>query len=247
MAKSITITLPEFLTIGQYQHISSVSTKSKVERLVETVHALTDYSVDEIQNWPISTLSQIGNDVLHIADAKSEFHSLIEFKGEVYGYAHMRNATLGEYISLEKLSQDVDKNLHKIAAILYRPVKNNRFDSIRYALKSGVRTVINKVDDVFGWYDVERYDSKTVNQRHEMMKDFPVHIILGALSFFLATANLYLTDILYSNKEISTEMKNQMNQVTNQLLANIGDGSALYTRFPKLTSSLSRVTLPSLN
>lgn len=238
MKGKITIDIPDYLTIGQHQTITQVKNGTKLERLVSIVEALSDYKREEIEKWPISTLSQIGNDLLQVADAKGEFHTLIEFKGQLYGYAHMNNATLGEYIDLENLCKDFQGNLHKVAAILYRPVKKHKFDNILYNIKQGIRTVKNGVEDVFGWYEVEVYDNEKAKERHEIMKDFPVHIIMGAISFFLSTADLYLTDTLYSLGKITKEEQMEMERRTmDLLLQSIGGGSVLYTRYRNPKSS----------
>lgn len=248
MKSKIQIEIPEHLTISQYQTIAKASNGSKLEKLVGIVEALSNYSRAEIEKWPIGVLAQIGNDLLAVADRKGEFHTLLEFKGKMYGYAHMNNSTLGEYIDLENLCKDFETNLHKVAAIIYRPVTKHRFNDVMYTLKAGVRTVTNGVDDVFGWYDVEVYDSQTAKERHEEMKDFPIHVLLGAISFFLSTADLYLTDTLSSTGAISKEETARREKRTlDLLLQSIGDGSALYTRWPKQKYSKLQDIRLSLN
>lgn len=230
MKKRITFDLPPYLTVGQYQEMNSYKGDSNYEKLITLVSAVTKYDKEEIGTWDLNSLREISTKFQDIASPDKEFHSLIEWNGILYGYAHMNKATLGEMVDLENLSKDFETNLHKICAILYRPVTEHNFDSISYAVKQKIKTVNNKVENVFDWYDVEKYDSKSRKKREVSFKDFPVHILLGAISFFLGTVNLYLTTTLSSNNLLSQkEKKMLMKYHLVNLSANIGAGGGLST------------------
>ena len=89
---------------------------------------------------------------------------------------------------------------------------------------------MNKVENVFDWYSIEKYDADIRRDREEKFKKFPAHILLGAISFFLSTASLYLANIQYSANKIAKETMEEMETlILGNLSENIGDGSGLFT------------------
>jgi hypothetical protein len=230
MKKKITFDLPPFLTIGQYQKMNSYKGDSPLYKLITLVEAVTKYPKDEIMTWDMKSLQTVSEKFQDIADPDNEFHSLIEWNDTLHGYAHMDKANLGEYVDLENLAKDLEGNLHKIAALLYRPVTKHRFGTLEYGWKQKIKMVKNDVANVFDFYTVEQYDNETRKDREEAFKDFPVHIILGAISFFLVTANLYLTTTLSSEEQISETEKNYtMKKSLENLSQAIGLGGGLST------------------
>jgi hypothetical protein len=228
--KQITFELPPFITIGQYQKMNSYKGDSALHKLVTLVEAITKYPKEDILTWDMKSLQAVSDKFKEVADPDNEFHSLIEWNGELHGYAHMDKANLGEYIDLENLSKDLENNLHKVAALMYRPVTKHRFNTLKYGYKQKVKMVKNDVANVFDYYEIETYDNQTRKDREESFKDFPVHIILGAVAFFLATANLYLTTTLSSADRINKkDTKNQMTTILESLSQSIGLGGGLST------------------
>lgn len=230
MKKKITFDLPPFLTIGQYQKMNSYKGESSLQKLITLVHAVTEYSKEEIMTWDIKSLTTIAEKFKDIASPDNEFHSLVEWNGQLYGYAHMSKSNIGEYVDLENLTKDFDDNLHKIAALLYRPITDHNFESLSFTVKQKLKMVNNKVENVFDYYNVEPYDSNIRKKREREFIDFPIHILLGAISFFLTTGNLSLTTILSSNKSLMTSEKRWMEKtLMANLLENTGHGGGLST------------------
>jgi hypothetical protein len=228
--KRVTLNIPSYLTIGQYMAMSDYKGESKVGKLVHTVAALTGYEKSEVRQWDANSLVTIANKFAEIADHKNEFHSIIEWDGQLYGYAHMKQATIGEYMDLEKLASGLENNLHKVAAILYRPITKHKFESLEFKYKQAIKMLANKVENVFDWYSIEKYDADIRRDREDKFKQFPAHILLGAISFFLSTASLYLARIQYSENKITKETIEEMeNLMLADLSENIGAGSGLFT------------------
>lgn len=229
--KTIQIEIPEYLTIGQYQRLPDFDQEdSALKRHIKTISAVTGIDEEEIGYWDISSLKKVYDLIKDLGEPKNEFHSLIEYNGVLYGYDNIKQQNLGEYIDLESLCKDTKGNLHKIAAILYRPVTEHRFDSIDFIIKQKVKTLRHKdVANVFDYYDIEKYDSKVRRKRELEFEDFPLHVVLGAVSFFLTNAMQYLNSTQYS-KVMPTTMTKMTNQViVENLLASIGAGGGLFT------------------
>ena len=235
--KTIQLNLPNYITVQQYKQIVDSKTEGNGERLIAGIAALTSMSVEEVKNLPLNTIKNISDDLTELAFPKETFHAVLEFDDKLYGYAHMNQTTLGEYTDLENLSKDTMNNLHKIAAILYRPIEKNRFKSISFRVKQGLKVVNNKVVNPFEYYTIEKYNSDVRKDREELFKSFPAHVLLGALGFFLATAGLYLNHTLYLEKKITYRMKMKMQTETLENLSqSIGDGGELYTAYLNPTS-----------
>ena len=228
--KQLQLEIPEFITIQKYSEINSFKDESNFGRLVWTVSKITGKPMSEVRLWSIDSLTNIVNIFSDIADHKEEFHTIIEWNGELLGYAHMRQATLGEYIDLEHLCKDLETNMHKVAAILYRPITKHKFKDLSFTVKQKIKMLNNKVENVFDHYTLETYDSEIRKEREESFKDFPAHIFLGAVSFFLNSVNLYSINTLYSEGQISLRMKNQMiSQTLEHLSLTTGAGGGLST------------------
>ena len=239
--KKITVDIPPYLTIGQYQEISKFKNLTSIERLVKTVSALTKVEEEEIRNWPVDTIQAISDDLAKVADPKNEFHSIIKWNDQVYGYSHIANSSLGEYIDIENLAGDLENNLHKLCAIFYRPLTKNRIGGIKWITKHSWALAHNKVENVFDYYEVEKYSSDKRKEVENNFKDFPVHIVLGAISFFLGTGSLYLLNTQSSENQVPKKVQKQLeNQILQALSQSTGDGLGLYTHFHKHKSSTSR-------
>ena len=164
MSKSISLQLevPEYMTVSQYSNMNSYKGQSKVGKLVHTVSALTQIEKEDVRKWSTDSLIKVANIYAGVADHKQSFHPLVEWNGKLYGFASIKNANLGEYIDLELFCKELEENMHKVAAILYRPVTKHRFNDIVFNIKQGIKVANNKVDNPFDWYEIEEYDSKNL-------------------------------------------------------------------------------------
>lgn len=227
--KQITVDLPEFISIDLYQATEGYKGASAFGKLVKAVSVITDRTVSEVKEWDLKTLTAIANDFAELADPKETFHTLFEFEGEMYGYAHIRQTSVGEWIDLEELTKNPEGNLHKIAAILYRPVTDHSFDSLKWAVKSKVKSLKDNIENPFDYYTIEKYNSETLHKRAERFKKLPVDIVLGGISFFLSCASLYLNHIQYSEGQMTKRAKLIHEKKIMWALEAIGGGSEPFT------------------
>ena len=238
--KEYKIEIPDYLTIQQYLSIVGYKSESKIETIIHQVHSLSGIEKKELRGWSPNDLLSVSKKYTHLVDFKSTFFPLIEFKGELYGYSSIRKAKLGEYIDIEQYAKEPNENLAKLAAILYRPVRKSRFKDYKFVIQQGVKMVRNKVDgNVFDWYEIEDYDIEDRLNREIDMKDFPVHIILGALAFFLQTGLLYTSHMTYSDTskpEMKMMQKTMEEAILGTLSQSIGSGGVLYTTSQNQTS-----------
>lgn len=245
--KTIQLDIPEYLTIEQYKRLNDISTDNRFEKIAHIVSSLSGYDIEEVKYWSMDSLVDIIQRYSESASHQNKFHAIIEWNGTLYGYANIKQQSLAEYMDLEGLTNDLTNNLHKVAAIMYRPIVKHRFKTLSFAYKQKVKMLNNNVENVFDWYEIEKYDNLKRKEREEDFKGFPAHIILGALSFFLSTATLYLNGTRYSDNRTSTKMMKDLTEerILEVLLQNIGGGSVLSTNSPKATFLKLQGTLPS--
>jgi len=234
--KNINLTIPDYLTVEQYVKMSDYKGDSELGRLIHKVSTISGYSEQEIRHWDLESLNKVVTLYNEIADPKASFHPVLEFNGQLYGYSNIKQMSLGEYIDLEEYSKDLASNMNKVAAILYRPITKQRFGTLKFAVKQKIKMLTNDVENVFDWYDIEKYDYESMLGQAEQFKQFPAHILLGAIGFFLANASQYLIHTAYLEKRINKrEMTRLMIQMERSLIQSIGDGGVLSTTSPKLT------------
>ena len=113
--------------------------------------------------------------------------------------------TLGEYVDLDNLVKDTDRNLTDILALLYRPVTRNDVNTGKFIFKSTIKALKYEVENVFDYYDVEEYDINKRKVKAPEFDEFPLDIALGAMAFFLGTKTMLQNDILLSSHKIEME------------------------------------------
>jgi hypothetical protein len=235
------ISIPDYLSIKNYKQISSMEHLTSIEKMIQTIVVLSDLpeeTVREMQREDISTVfSKVSETVV---DVKNEFYPIIEIEGQLYGYNPISKFTLGEYVDLENLNKNALQNLEEIMALLYRPIVKHKFNSIKWAFKNRFKIGLGKAEHLFSYYTIEKYSSETRVERAEIMKDIPASFALGALTFFLHNANLYLLGSQISS-DSKKETKKQIETIAKKITSdNIGGGLQQFITSRKVPSLVSQ-------
>ena len=129
--ENIKLTIPDSwseISIGTYQEIINITTKSDIVRLKEVIYILTDMDIDKIPVSEVSVITSHLNWMQTLPDEK-QLKKVISIDGVEYGLIEkFESITLGEWIDLEEYGKDRSNNLHKIFAILYRPIVNGTIE-----------------------------------------------------------------------------------------------------------------------
>jgi len=240
----IKLEIPDYLSVANFQKLQNLEHLTDLEKLIETIHVFTGYDKDEIAKWSPKDIGVITQDLTSAMEYKEIFYPVIQINDVNYGYSDISQMALGEFIDLEKLSKEPVKNLHEIMAIIYRPIEKHKFDKMSFKTLHGVRLLTEKLDNIFKWYTLKKYDSKDREAASKIMAELPVQFALGALSFFLGIVNIYLNSSLPSldnlTKKKSLKIAEIMTTETLGALTSIGDGLRHYIRSPKQIYSVSR-------
>lgn len=232
----VRIEIPEYLTIGQYQEYMSYKEQEGLKGVARFISVITGHPYEDLIKWSPVSINEVLEKLTVLLETNNEFYPVIEWEGEVYGYSSLSKMTLGEFIDLETLNKNNIDNLHEIAALLYRPIKKHSFGGLKWEVKSAYKLARNKVENPFNYYTIENYDSESRKLNSQKFKEFPVHLILGALVFFSVTSVMSVNDTVFGMTDpLTTTMTNQM--MLQGLSATIGGGSPFYTTSQKQASS----------
>lgn len=210
MKKRINVTLPDYFSISHYKSLNSFEHMDELEKVVHTIAATTEHSIEDINGWNINDLLSVYKGVGQLFDnITNEFYPVFEFKGVTYGFQPISKMSVGEFIDLDSRLKDPMKNIEELMAILYRPVVNERFESFQWKVLSYIKTLIGQSENIFKYYDVEEYDSQKRDWRTEVFKDLPISYGLGALTFFLQFGLMLQKDLVSSTPNIPMEQKKE--------------------------------------
>ena len=245
----IEVKIPEYLTIEHYLGFQ-MSTDINTDRdaIIKTVSVMTGYSVDDIREWNIEGLVQVYKALGDIiADTKPIFYPIVEVEGVLYGFQPPSKMKLGEYIDLENLSANKQKNLPEIIALLYRPIESHRLKSLEFKIKNTWKYIYsNQPENLFKYYTLEKYDVDVRKIKSEEMKNFPAALALGAISFFLLSGAQSLKDIqTSSHPDRKLKREKMMKDLESQFL-NIMDGYTHFMNYHKVPSYKSQEISHSL-
>lgn len=241
-----TITVPDYMSVEQYQIVHNSEHLTELHKTIKIISVLTGISEAELKTWGVKSLGTIYRDLNKKIDLNEEFHPIFKYEDKLYGFQNIDKMSLGEYIDLERLSKDPNKNLHEIMAILYREIDKHNFNN--FVWKQAQKILVNnkKTTNIFKQYEIKKYD---VNERHtsaEMFKQLPVQYALGALAFFLGIASGFLTITApYSTEKMKKKNEKLTTTMLNHLV-NIGGGLRQFINSPNQIFSLSQGTKVSL-
>lgn len=244
---SIELQIPDYFTVNHFQQYEKFTSFDPIDQMVAVTALLTYHTEEEIKNWPAPAVVQAYKAVSKmVRETQPEFYPVIEWQGTLYGYRPLSKMTMAEYIDLDSLSKDANKNLTQLLAILYRPVTRNDLKNGKFITKTFIKSWAGKVEDPFKYYDIEEYSSETRQSRADSFKDFPVSVALGGISFFLGTALSLSPDSktsFLSNLEMITQIPKRSRRQS--LSLNITGGYSRSKTWESLPSFRSLVINPS--
>lgn len=242
----VKITIPDYVTVEQYQQLVDIEHLTELQKMIKYVSVLSGVDEQEIKTWNHLGIVDIYKDLVKTLEAKEEFHPIFEYEGQLFGFANINKQSLGQYVDLENLAKDPNKNLHEMMAILYRPIKKHNFKNLIWKKLHGWMVKKGKVDNIFKHYSLKQYTSEDRFEAGEMFKQMPFNFALGALAFFLGSANGYLSNTLPSSTLLERETKNEMLVLNLSLLASIGVGLRQFITSPNQIFSISQQKRVSL-
>ena len=187
------ITLPENIseiTLDQFQRFNVLNKREDLNGLdfhKRIVSIFTDLKYKEIGKISSKDYTMIVEKITTALNTDCKFERTFKLGEQTFGFVpNLDKILTAEYVDLSYHGTEVE-NLHKIMAILFRPViKMDKYGNYKIAPYSGT--------EMWG----------------EQMKQTPMNIVNGALGFFLNLANELKNNIRKSlNRETRKAMKQQ--------------------------------------
>jgi hypothetical protein len=237
----ITTNIPDYFTVKHYKQFSVLKSLDDMEQKLHVIQVLTGESMETVLKWPIPFIIQLYarlNEL--ITDVKQEFYPIIEWEGKQYGYRPMHKMLLDEYVDIDMLTKDTDRNINDILAILYRPITKNKLVSNKWIAKQTFKVLKGEVENGFDYYEIEKYDNRIREQVASSYDNFPASMALGALGFFL-DSNLSLSKNITSSSQQWELMMNEVKSKNSKMKRALARTTVGYI------SSISLLRVPSYN
>jgi hypothetical protein len=197
------------LTIQDYYDlkISNALDLDTVESKINIISRLSNCPIEELRSIDLTELNLLFSLLNTVMDKNKEVVLTFHHKGKQYGLAHIDEITTGEFIDLDLLDHDPNKEfkLHEYAAILYRPVVGRLYDH----------------------YVIEKYNSNVSKIIAEEFKSLPLHYIIGAAIFFLNINKICINNSLDYSKSLimipeAKKLIEEMQYKINYMLLEVG-------------------------
>ncbi len=235
------IDFPKYLSIKNWKYFKSLDEGTNNTKMVDFISYLSGVDVEEIKQSQPQEIQDTYISVLEsFKDIDAKFYPIIEIDGVLYGFNPVSKLSVGEHMDLERLAKDTEANMEEIMAILYRPITNHSFNGVKWNVVKTFKIGFGEVENLFKYYQIEKYDSSVRAERAEIMKNIPVSFALGAMSFFLVLASSSFLGTQVSLSQNRKEKKETMKKIKELLTVNIGDGLLQFITYQKLPSFQSQ-------
>ena len=91
---------------------------------IEKVQIYASLSFEDVKGLPIKLIQEGARHIDSILSCPTtKHHKVIEIEGKEYGFIpNWEEFTTGEYIDAEEYTKSIERNAHKLMAVMYRPI-----------------------------------------------------------------------------------------------------------------------------
>lgn len=179
-------------------------------KTLNTIHALTKAPISVLEKCKKKDIQQVLQVVEKLLNVKvnTTLNMVIEVEGIEYGFhPNLQDMTFAEFVDLDNYLSEPWKNMHRIMAVLYRPILSQNKNK----------------------YKIEEYDStKCMQVAEKFKKSLSVATVNGASNFFLTIAEEYLSVLQLSLSKKQKKMLKRTEIQSKNLTTN-GVGTELST------------------
>lgn len=153
-----------------------------VQDPVERIAKITERPATDLLSLPMTLLDRATTHLNTLLDTEVTLHpKRVSMDGKSYGFIpDWSEFTTGEWIDMERYTQDIWSNAHRIMSLLYRPI----------------------TDQIGERYEIQPYSSK---EDPDLWLDCPASWFSGALLFFSTSRERLLSSINQSLREVTED------------------------------------------
>ena len=108
-------------------------TKTTLEKTVNIIRILSDVAEEDILRLPVKNINQLGGYLTDFIKTKpnDELNHILKIDGVEYGFhPKLSDISFGEWVDIDAfINEGANDNLHKILAVLYRPIIAKKGDN----------------------------------------------------------------------------------------------------------------------
>ena len=169
------------ISLGQLQGLNEIEELKlePIELIKRSIEVLTKVDRNTLDRFKLSDLQMVYEKLLSLTREEEKLVKFVDIEGEKYGFhPNLSNISTGEFVDIDNLCQDLNKNLDMIMAILYRKVTVHKS----------------------GKYQIEAYGGD-IEARAKLFKEkMPANVVNGAILFFWTLGKDYLVNLTTSSK-----------------------------------------------
>jgi hypothetical protein len=171
------ITLKQMIKLADIEKLEI----DEVEKAKEVIKLLVDKVDDSnINRIKVLDLLAMYKKLCAMTNTETSLIKLVSIEGVKYGFnPDIQSISTGEFMDIDMLCKDLDKNLHMIMAILYRKVTT----------------------EGEGKYLIEEYDAKIDERANLFLNKMPASVAQSCLVFFYRLGGGCLSDTMVSLQE----------------------------------------------
>ena len=126
------VSLKKYVRIMKVLKEDNDSTLDKLNKTIKMLRILTDIPEKDILRLPLNNINILGSKLNELLSKQPNdtLKNIIRINGVNYGFhPKIADISFGEWVDIDSFINDgVDDNLHKILAVLYRPVISKKGD-----------------------------------------------------------------------------------------------------------------------
>ena len=221
-------------TIEKYYQIQSLLALAELNEVrIRIVVALSGAPESEIRAMDADQFEQLWADLETgplAARTDTAFQRTIKIDGQRFGFINVAHLTIGELADLDTIKNhpQSEKQLHKLMAILYRPI----------------------VSEGANGYEIEPHGSDGYTDRAQLfLEKMPIRQVLAAIDFFFHITRVSLSNTMDSLRATIQQTKEELGTLGPETIERIlklqGVGQSSSTSLLGTTSSRSKPVLDS--
>lgn len=208
------------ITVEEYQKFAAINTEDadKDFLMLKTIEIFLGVDLETANAFPAGVAEDLSNEIAEVLNQKQDFQDRFTLNGIKYGFIpNLEEMTLGEFIDLDEGLKSV-KDLHKVAAVMYRPIERERGDL----------------------YSIKPYTGSIELQRE--MRKAPIGVISAAVVFFYRLGNELSLDFQIYLQKLAKKAQTS-HQRDNSLLDMVG---SIQSTLSQMETLPNLKTLPNL-
>lgn len=199
----IDIIVPEGLhdiKLEQYQRFVALQSEDELFLSQKCVEIFCNVPLILVDRMAYNDVKNVATRIFSYFQTKPQLIMKKSLGKHIFGFVpNLEEITLGEFTDIDSNITDW-KNMHRVMAVLYRPI-------------------VNQVGD---YYDIEEYDG--TDKYAEQMKQMPLDVVMSALVFFYRLG-IDLSEVITHSLERETIATSAQKQTSQES----GDGIIAFT------------------